>query len=249
MAKVSSKDAIILIGGYVLSPDITSYEVSEGAPPVDVTCFTDGAQNYIPGLFSAAISAQALWNNETGRAYPILKAAAGSTSDGSITILPEGGTAGGPSLSLPFTEGGISPSGQPGSAITLGSINFSSYGDNEGIENGFILHHGAVTDSTTNDSVLDPLNIALTTRCAATLHVWGVPTDTYEVKVQDSTNDVDWDDLITFSADGSALLSERQEVASGTLNKYRRVVATRTGAVGDAFSFTVHFWRDPVATT
>jgi hypothetical protein len=251
MSKVSAKNAVILIGGYNLSTYLTNYEVQENQNPIDMTGFTDGAQNYIPGLPTANITGSAMWDNSTDTATPVLKSYTGTTTDGHVTILLEGGTAGNASVSMPFTLGGITPSGSPTGGIMLGTLNFSSYGDNEGVENGQVLHHGEVTNSTTDEGVLDALSDgAVTARCSATLHIWkACASDTYAVAVEDSDDCAVYANLLTFTLTGAAVGSERIEVASDTLNKYRRVVATRTGSAGDSFGFSVHFWRDNTATT
>lgn len=249
--KVSAKNAIILISGYNLSTYLTNYEVQENTNPVDVTGFSDGCQNFIPGNLGATIIATAMWDKDANTAFPVLKSYVGTTTDGSITILPEGGTAGNPSLSLPFTLGGITPSGSPNAAISLGSLNFSSYGSNDGVENGMVLHHGSVTVSTTDAGVSDPAATgAITAKCSATLHVWSATTtDSYVVTVEDSPDDITYANLITFTLDGQTVGSERQIVASGNVDQYRRVVATRTGTAGDTFGFTVVFTRDNLITT
>ena len=251
MTKKSAKDAIILIGGYNLSTYFTSYEVTQTAGAIDVTGFGDGAVNHIPGMFGATITGNVLWDNVTAKSTPAMISYAGTTTDGSITILPEGGTAGYPSLSLPFTQGGITVSGSPAGSIGLGSINFSAYGDFEGVEDGVVLHHGAVTDSTTDAGVLDPdHDDAITARCAGTLHIWtACAADTYVVKIQDSPDNITYNDLVTFTLTGAAIGSERVAVASGTIDKYQRVVAARTGSAGDSFGFSVHFWHEPLVTT
>jgi hypothetical protein len=61
----------------------------------------------------------------------------------------------------------------------------------------------------------------------AHLHVTVSSGGTWTLKVQDSANDSDWADLITFSADGSAVTAERGDVA-GTVDRYLRALYTRT---------------------
>jgi hypothetical protein len=61
----------------------------------------------------------------------------------------------------------------------------------------------------------------------AHLHVTVSSGGTWAFKIQDSANDSDWADLITFSADGSAVAAERGDVA-GTVDQYLRAVYTRT---------------------
>ena len=47
-------------------------------------------------------------------------------------------------------------------------------------------------------------------------------------KLQHSTNDSTWLDLVTFTANGSAITSEHQ-TGTDTVNQYVRGLATRTG--------------------
>ena len=250
MSKITAKNAVVLLGGYNLSTYLTTYEITEGAAPQEVTGFSDGCNNYTPGIFSASVTGNVLWDSTSDGAYAVARGYAGATSDVHLTILPEGGTAGNPSLSLPITEGGLTPSGTPAGTLNIGNLNFASMGTNEGVENGTLLHHGAVVDSTTDAGISDSVTGNLTCRCSATLHVWSAcASDTYEVKVQHSDDDITYGDLLAFTLDGSAIGSERVSAVSGTLYQYRRVIATRTGAAGDSFGFSVHFWRDPVATT
>jgi hypothetical protein len=68
-------------------------------------------------------------------------------------------------------------------------------------------------------------------------------TDTYEVKIQDSPDDSTWADLGTFTLDGSARGSERIAV-TGTVDRYLRAVATRTGAAADSFKLAVVIARN-----
>ncbi len=50
MAKITSKNGIIVVGGYVLTPNLFNYEVNgPRADPIDVTGFAEGSQNFIPG--------------------------------------------------------------------------------------------------------------------------------------------------------------------------------------------------------
>lgn len=238
MAKVSSKNTVILVNGYNFSTYYTAYSAENSRNPRDVTGFGDGCKNYIPTINSGSITGDVLWDSSAASTHLILK----SLPTGYVTLIPEGYTLGTPTVSLPFMQNNYNPKGKPDDAIRLGSIKFESYGSNVGVENGWALAHATITTTTTGSSVLDPTNAAVTATCSATLHIWDTTsTDTYVIKVQHSANDSTWSDLITFSANGTSLTAERQAVASGTINKYRRVVATRTGSAGDTLGYTVHF--------
>lgn len=240
MPKIAAKNATILVNGYNFSTYFTAYEASNSVNPRDVTGFGDGCKNFIPTIRSGKITGSALWDSAAAKTHLILK----SLPTGHVTIIPETYTVGVNSVSLPFMLNNYNPQGKPDDAIRLGSLNFEAYGSNVGVEEGWVLQHASITSTTTSTGVLDPENAALTTTCSATLHVWSATaTDTYVIKVQHSTDNSTYADLITFTANGTSLTSERIAVASGTVNKYRRVVATRTGAAGNTLGFTVHFQR------
>ena len=244
MAKVSAKDAIILMGGYNFSTYAMNYEAPDEVDAVDVTGFTDGSHNFIPGQKLAKLTCNMLWDSAAAKTVAVLKALPW-TSNANITIIPEGYVLGNASISMPFLQANFGPAGDPASAISAGSIAFLSRGDNAGVEHGYALAHGTITSTTTGTGFDDISGGAVTAACAGTLHIWtACATDTYVVKIQHSTAlGSGYADLVTFTKDGSAIGSERVTVASGTVNRYRRVLATRTGSAGDSFGFSVHFWH------
>lgn len=243
MAKITAKDGIVLIGGYNLSTYVTQYEITDGVDEVEVTGLTDGSHNFIPGQRMASMSLNTLWDSAAGKTVAVLRPL--NLAGQIVTLLPEGYTLGAPSISTPIMQANWGPVGNPSAAITADSVKFLSYGDNAGIEDGYALAHGTITSTTTGTGYDDITGAAATAACAGALHVWGATsTDTYVVKIQHSTSlGSGYADLITFTLDGTAVGSERVTVASGTVNRYRRIVATRTGSAGDSFGFSVHFWR------
>lgn len=240
MTKYSAKDAIILIGGYNLSTYATAFESEANMNPIDVTGFTDGSKNFIPGLPSASIKADMFWSSTSGATHTALA----GLGTGNVTILPQGYALGNNSISLPYQQVNYSPKGTPDSALSIGTIEFACYGNNEGVEHGYVLAHATITSTTTGTGY--QVNAApVTARCAATLHIWSAcAADTYVVKVQHSTTlGGAYADLLTFTANGSAVTSERQTAVSGTINQFIRVLATRTGSAGNNFGYSVHFWQ------
>ena len=243
MAKKSAKDAIILIKGYNFSTYATAFEVEQGVNPIDVTGFGDGCKNFIRGPLTATIRADMLWDSTAAKVHAALYNPA--AVNGHVTIIPEGYTLGNPSISLPFTQGNYNPKGAVNDAVSVGTIQFVSYGaSTEGVEWGNVLAHATITNTTTGTGY-QVNSGSVTSRAAATLHIWSAcAADTYVVKVQHcATVDGSYADLITFTANGSAITSERQTAASGTINKFIRVLATRTGSAGNSFGYTVHYWQ------
>ena len=242
MSKYSGKNAILLIKGYNFSSFASAFETQDSVNPIDVTGFTDGCKNFIPGARSSQITADMFWDSTAGSVHAALYAP--SSTNGHVTILPEGYTLGNVSMSMPFTQGNYSPKASPSDAVTVGTLNFLSYGANEGIEYGRVLAHATITNTATGTGYQFNSD-AVASRCAATLHIWSAcAADTYVVKVQHcATVDGSYADLLTFTADGSAITSERKTAASGTINKFIRVLATRTGSAGNSFGYSVHYWQ------
>lgn len=239
MSKVSAKNAIILVNGYVFSTYFFDFDVLDSVNPKDVTGFGDGSKNYIPTVKSGQISGNAFWDSAASKTHLVLK----SLPTGHVSILPEGYSLGYPSISLPYMSSKYMPKGAPDEALQIGKLEFDSYGSNLGVEQGVALAHATITTTATGTGVDDPSGAAVTAACSATLHIWDtVATDTYVIKVQHSTLlNSEYADLITFTLNGSSLTSERIAVASGTINRYRRVVATCTGSNGESLGYTVTF--------
>lgn len=239
MAKQTAKNGILLIGGYNFSTYAMDYEVMDTVDPVEVTGLSDGSHNFIPGQRNASITSNLLWDADANKVH----AGIASLPQKHATLMPEGYALGNPTISLPFMQANYNPSGSPSTAISVGGIQFMSYGDNAGIEHGYALQHGTITSTTTGTGFDDITGAAVTAACSGTLHIWTpTSTDTYVIKIQHSTTlGSGYADLVTFTLDGTARNSERIAVASGTINRYRRILATRTGSAGDTLGFSVHF--------
>jgi len=71
----------------------------------------------------------------------------------------------------------------------------------------------------------------------ANLHVLVSSGGSWSLKVQHSTDNSSWSDLITFTSTGAAVGAEHKTV-SGTVNRYTRVLLTRTsGSLTPVISF------------
>lgn len=241
MSKLAGKDAVYLVNGYLFSSFASAYEVAQGVDPVDISGFGEGSKNYTPGMQTAKITADMFWDKAANSVHAALK----TPTTGYVSILPEGYTLGNPSISMPFMQANYSPKAAVTDAIKVGTINFESYGNNVGIENGVALAHATITNTATGTGVDDPTGAAVTAACGGVLHLWGTPlaADTYVIKIQHSTDNSTWADLITFVSTGASRTAERIVVASGTVNRYRRALATRTGSAGNSLGYSVLFYH------
>jgi hypothetical protein len=243
MSKTTARNGIILINGFNFSTYATAYDGEHLTGMIDVTGFSEGGQNFIPGLPTGKLNLAMLWDTT---ATTGVTAVLSAFPTGNVTVLPEGYALGNPSISMPFVQANFSPAGEPAGAIQLGTLAFEGYGSTfRGIENGWVLAHATIAATTTGTGFVDPAGAQVTAVCGATLHIWtACAADRYVVKVQHcATIGGAYADLVTFVADGSAITTERQVKASGAIEQYRRVLATRTGANANPFGYTVHFWH------
>lgn len=240
MSKVSAKNAIVLVNGYLFSPMASAFDVKSDAGKNEVTGFSDGTKNYIPGLESDVVTLNMYWDSAANSVH----AALASLPNGYVTLFPEGYSLGAQSYSLPSMLANYNPQGKPAGNLEVGTLSFESYGSNVGLEKGWALAHGTISVTTTGTGFIDPTGAAVTAACGGTLHIWTpTSTDTYVVKIQHSSSlGSGYTDLVTFTSTGTTRTVERKTVASGVINQYRRVLATRTGT-GDNFGFSVHFWH------
>lgn len=121
MAKVSAKNAVIIIHGNDLSKDAVSYNVTDQVDSVEVTGFTEGTHNFVPGLLNGNLTVDFLWNSSTGGAFTILSPLVGTTGS-TVSIYPE--VAGGKRWTGVFFLKGITVSGSPADSVKLGSCEF-----------------------------------------------------------------------------------------------------------------------------
>lgn len=243
MAKQSAKNGLVLIGGKNFSAQSLQWDANMTTNPAEVTGFGDQSHNFINTLKSGEVTLNLLWDS-SDKTESLLT----TTEESNVTIVPGGYSLGAPSFSMPFYQANFDISGSAsGDAIQAGSMKLVTRGNVGGLELGQVLHSSAVTVSTTDTGVTDPNQGTqeITGACAGVLHVWqATTTDSYVVEIQESTDDITYATLITFTLNGQALGSERVARASANIEPYRRVVATRTGAAAESFGFTVHFWHE-----
>jgi hypothetical protein len=234
MAKISAKNATILINGSKFSTFTTAYEITDTVDPLEATGFADESKNYVPGLKTARITADMLWDSTATTGVHAKLSNSGQT--GLFTLLPEMYAIGTPSISLPYMQTSYRPQADVAAILQIGTIEFESYGSNNGIENGVALYSGTITDTTTSSSFDN--GAATTTGYSGIVHVWTpASADSYAIKIQHSANNSTWADLATFTVNGQSITAERKTGTS--VNRYRRIVATRTGSAGDSFGFSV----------
>jgi hypothetical protein len=243
MAKLSARWTAIYFAGYVLTGNSRQFDAVIEYDELDLTAFQDGIKNAQPGLASGSVSAETFLNPASDLTHDALSTGRlGSYTDNQLLIFIGQNAAvaiGDPAFMMAVKQYNYQPNLQTAAAV-LANVSFVAQTEPMW---GIVLADTTIT-STTMFATADSVRQAASSLGGeAILQVLlACATDTYVVTIQDSINDSAWTDLMAFSADASAIASERQTVA-GNVDRYIRALATRTGAAGDNFKIAVAFKR------
>lgn len=232
--KTNARWMRVLVDEFNMSGDTREIgEVGVEYTEDDATALSDGVMNYTFGHPTAVMDGYtALFRADgSGQSFDVLQTPEERVISVAIGIRSEP-EVGDPAFMHVANQASFRIDG---SGPILASANMPRGISNIGMERlwGHVLAAGSSIGATTSYDSVD--NGASTDNgLTAFLHVTATSSGDWVLKVQHSADDSTWADLITFSADGSAITSEVGE-ASGTVNRYLRFQATRT-------SGTTTFW-------
>src|SRR5215510_10365664 len=232
----------VLVGGYELTGDSNTLNVTDSYDMHDVTAFSDAVHNFIEGVRTASLDHAGYMNSAAARSHPVLKSA---TIQGVVSLLLGQNAApavGDPVYSLNTLQGKYSTLPQLGQYVPF-SARFANAGNLGGW--GVALAVPISFTNTINGSSID--NGAASTKGGiAFLHVLqAAASDTYTIVVEGSTTGAfggEQTTLATFTLNTSALGSESKPIA-GTIPQYTRWKATRTGSAGNTVRLAVSLIR------
>lgn len=229
------KDSRVLLNEVHASGNVQGWTAEAGRDFADVSTILDSGHRWLPGLKMGKVSLQGLFDNAASTLHT--EAVAGHGVDDSLlfTVLPSGGVIGQPAFVGVCDLEGYSLESAVADAVKL----TLEAQPNDGVEWGVSLHNLGAETADTNASSVD--NAASSANGGvATLHVTAYSGLTNAVlKVQHSTDNSAWSDLVTFTT-VTALTSERKVVAlATTVNRYLRCATdvTGTGSVTFAMAF------------
>jgi hypothetical protein len=242
MAKLSGQYCAVLFAGYDISGRSRQFDLSIEYIQEDATAFQDGGENSQAGLPMFDGSVTAFMDPATNSSWDALKSPATHTNQHLLVMFGDGAapTLSDSALAAAAEQFKINLSGTPQDKLVL-TANFKPEGG-AAFRPDFctVLANQTVTNTTTttsHDSVSGPYSGGGT----GYLQVFTpTSTDTYSIVIEDSANNSVWATYDTFAADGSSRTSERI-ISTDSLDRYWRVVVTRTGAAGDSFGFAIVF--------
>lgn len=232
MARVHSKSSRLVLGTRSFSGDLSSWEHSTDRELADVTVHTDSGHTFIPGLDAGQLSLEGRFDNTeaAGSQDATLNTALGASAGSIVTAGPDGLAVGKRVINIEARESNYAIS-----SAVADAVGFSASWMSEGqIDVGVSLHDlsaettdgdGASVDNAASSSGGGIGSLQATAFSGLTNNI---------VKIQHSTDDSVWVDLITFTTI-TAATSERSTVA-GTVNRYLRSTWNVTGTGSNTFT-------------
>lgn len=229
------KNSRVLLNELHVSGNVQGWTATAGRDFADVTVILDSGHRWLPGQRNGRIALQGLFDNAAATLHT--EAVAGHGVDNSLlfTVLPSLGTIGQPAF-----IGICDLEAYSFDATNADAVKITLDGQpDDGVDWGVSLHDLGAETADANASSVD--NTAGTANGGVgSLHVTAYSGLTNAVlKVQHSTDNSAWSDLITFTT-VTGVTFQRSVVAAGTtVNRYLRCATdvTGTGSVTFAMAF------------
>jgi hypothetical protein len=242
MAKLAGDHVQVLVGAYELTGDSNKLTFDDSYTTLEQTTFGDGVMNYILGQRKMSVAHSGFMNADSARSHPVLN---GVAVNGAVSVLVGQNAdpaVGDPMFSLLTLQEKYQATPEVGQVIPF-NANFPNGGDIGGW--GVALAVPTTFTNDANGSAVDN-GASSANGGAGFLHILQkADSDTYSIIIEGSaTGSFGGEEttLATFTADASALTSERVSI-SGTIPQYVRWKATRTGSAGDTVEIAVSLIR------
>jgi hypothetical protein len=233
----------VLVGGYELTGDSNRVSIKDERKLYESTAFSDAVQNYVNGFRTVALEHGGYLNSQAAKSHPVLRGVAVS---GVLSVLLGNNATpvlGDPVYSLDVLQAMYGSLSEVGKVVPF-NARFVTKGERGGW--GVSLAPVVSITNTTTGSGHDN-GAASTAGGVVSLHVLqSVVGDTYSIIVEGATNagfSTGLVTLATFTLNGTALGSERIAM-SGSVPRYTRYKATRTGSTGNTLQIAVSIARN-----
>lgn len=247
---VHGKSSGVLLDKYDLSAYFNSADVAQNIDTAETTGFGSTAKSYLVGLADATLSLSGMYSQDaTVGEDVVLSTVLGSTTTPIITVPFETGSIGKRAVLCKAHETSYAISSPVADVVTV-TADFNASTDattnlTYGLRNGVMLTagssiaYGSLGNLTSVDNTASSASGGF-----ANLHVTAnsISGGTTTIKVQHSTDNSTWADLITFTAASASTTTSQQSAVSGTVNRYLRATATTAGSSG-AITYHVSFAR------
>jgi len=225
MAKQSGLGVRLYAAGYDLSGDANALNnMGYSQAMLDVTALNNDAVARIAGLSDGTVSVNGWFEQSSDHAVWTSNSGKLPTAD-QIVVVGFGTALGDACLGMKAKQASYNVTRAPGSAIATVAEYQGTAGQQ--LDFGVLLTTGPKqTDASATNSTSVDQTAGTSAGAVGYLQAVSIGSGTATVKIQSSTNNSVWSDLITFTA-VTAQTSERVAV-TGTVNRYVRVITSGT---------------------
>jgi hypothetical protein len=230
--KVHGKKSKVFVNGHHVSKDFDSFDIQISVDMANKSAFQDTQKSYANGMMSTSLSLDGLFDDSATAADKYLTDAMAGTGAAIWCLFPDGDE---------LTKSGYGISGVENTHNVM-----STKDDMAKIAVACQSSFGAErvlsllplsTKSTTGNGTANNNLSATTLGGSAYIQATAV-TGSVAVKIEHSTDNVSWVDLVTFTA-VTAAIAERKAIA-GTINQYTRVTYTLDGGESITLQVSLH---------
>jgi len=222
MAKTNGLGVRIYANGHDLNTDVNAISgIGQTQTLLDVTPLAKSAMERIVGLRDAIVSVNGYFDNAADFSHDAFK----SISADSEVIVTDGTSRGDHACGMVADQGSYGINRGEGSAITT-TVEFST-SNGKGLNWGVVLTDGPdQTDASAANSAAVDNTSSTSAGAIGVVSIESVASGTADIKVQHSTDDITYADLLTFT--GATGRTSESISATGTVNRYVRVASTGT---------------------
>ena len=218
----------VLLNGTNMSPFLNEATSTTEIETAETTTFSDNDRTYIVGLSDGTISTSGLFDSTAGASNAVLSGLI-ATEDNTFTVLPEGSVAGSRAIIANGQMTSYEISSPVGDVIAISAEVQADGGLLNGVALTALISTGSASATTTGINNGGPTGNG----SLCNLHVTENDRDgSATIKVQHSSDDVTYADLITFTGVSASATGGESITSTGTVNQYLRTLSTLAGASG-----------------
>lgn len=233
MAYVAGHKARIYVDSYNVGQYMTNVTVSRDAGLSDVTTFGDGDREFLPTIYSGTVTMSGYMDSAAGASEVALSTVFTATASKPVTVFYETDAIGSVGVCGAIREGSYEDASTVDGIITMaGNLSL------DGMSARCVSLHALGAETGTGNYASVDNTAASSNGGVGTLHVTAFGSGTGTVKIQHSTDNSTWVDLITFT-NVTAATGETKTV-TGSVFRYLR---GQLSAAGTTQTFAVAFGR------
>lgn len=236
------KNTRVFVDDIDFSPSLREYSTTGQADPAETSAFGTSDKTYVIGLIGGDITFSGMFSGANNEVDERFNAWNGDDLDHVVSIYHEGTVAGG---RVTTVNGKFHSKSISGSISDIVGIQAAVIGDGP-MRSGASVHDFTVAETTGGNTTGIDNTAASALGGSGTLHVTANSRNGATVaKIQHSTDNSIWSDLITFTSVPNATTAKEKIAlgATATVNRYVRglwTIAGSSGSVSFALSFTRH---------